>query len=102
MPKCTTCLEEKPDSKFNAECFTPDVCFRCRVSGVAFTNPIKSGQGDDQWRHSTIAEHNREIVTEGRKNGLDPVPVGNVSTGTTAGGMKRLQDAHKNLSNGKT
>lgn len=71
---CTSCQEEKPASSFNAESFTPDVCFRCRVSSVGFTNPIKSGQGEDQWRHSSIRESVRKSVAEAKANGLDPVP----------------------------
>ena len=98
---CSNCRTDQPASRFNPDSFSSDVCFRCRVSSVAWTNPIKSGQGEDQWRHSTLAESARNIVKEGRENGLDPIPVGNVSTGTTAGGMKRLQEAHKKISSGK-
>lgn len=71
---CEHCGENKPASAFNPESFSPTTCFRCRVSGVSFANPIKSGQGEDQWRHSTIRESVRQQVSEARANGLDPVP----------------------------
>lgn len=72
--RCEDCGEERPESSFNAESFSPMTCFRCRVRGIGFTNPIKSGQGDDQWRHSTIRESARIQVAEAKSNGLDPVP----------------------------
>lgn len=72
--KCDTCETEKPDSAFNAESFSPLTCFKCRTQGVSFTNPIKSGQGEDQWRHSTVSESVRTQVAEAKSNGLEPVP----------------------------
>jgi len=79
--RCEDCGEDKPASSFNAESFSPTTCFRCRVQGVAFTNPIKSGQGVDQWRHTTIAEHNRTQIAEAMANGLErPEPKHTSST----------------------
>lgn len=80
MIECNTCGRPKPESNYNPESFSPDTCFKCRVRGVAFTNPIKTGQGEDQWRHSTIAEACRNQVAEAASNGLEAVPV------NTAGG----------------
>ena len=74
LKACDTCHTAKDESKFRADCFSPNTCFSCRVGGVAFTNPIKSGQGEDQWRHSTIAEYNRIQVAEAAANGLEAVP----------------------------
>lgn len=71
---CEDCGETKPASSFNAESFSPTTCFKCRVSSVSFGNPIKSGQGADQWRHTTIRESVRKDVADARANGLDPVP----------------------------
>ena len=77
---CDTCGIEKDADKFNPESFSPGTCFRCRVSGISMTNPIKTGQGEDQWRHSTIREFCRNQVAEAASNGLEAVPV------NTAGG----------------
>lgn len=71
---CDTCGIDKDVSKFNVESFSPDTCFSCRVRGVSFANPIKSAQGEDQWRHSTIAEFGRNQVAEAAENGLEAVP----------------------------
>lgn len=71
---CSNCQRNLPADKFNPDCHTPDVCFRCRVSSISYTNPIKSGQGDDMWRHDTIRGSVRRQVDEARANGLDPVP----------------------------
>ena len=80
MKACDTCHTAKPESQFRADCFSPNTCFSCRVNGISFTNPIKTGQGEDQWRHSTIAEYCRNQVAEAAENGLEAVPV------KTAGG----------------
>ena len=94
--ECSNCLEEKPASSFNAESFSPDVCFHCRVSSVSWANPLKSAQGDDAWRHDTIKDFQRRQVAEAKENGLDPIPAWhNTNTGTTAAGMKKIQEAHK-------
>lgn len=93
--ECVDCGKEKPASSFNAESFSPKTCFRCRVSGVSFTNPIKTGQGEDQWRHSTIKESNRLQIKEAKDNGLDPVPA--KSAGGYTPSAKQLDKLKQNV-----
>lgn len=89
---CTTCREEKPASSFNAESFTPDVCFRCRVSSIGFANPLKSAQGDDAWRHDTIKAFQRRQIAEAAENGYEAVPAWHkTNTGPSPAGLKKLQ-----------
>lgn len=93
---CSNCGENKPASKFNKDSFSPTMCFRCRVSGVAFTNPVKSGQGADVWRHDTLKEFGRRTVEEGRKNGLDPVPRKAPGDAVGAGTLNKLKAHYGN------
>lgn len=73
MKICVDCGHSLPNDKFNEESFSPETCFRCRISGVSLAIPAKSADVDS-WRHDTIRDYGRRIVEEGRANGLDPVP----------------------------
>lgn len=76
MKQCNTCQRNLPTSKFNEESADPDACFGCRVKTVriGFGGYQESWHGD-ALHGGTIASENRFTVEEGRKRGLDPVPV---------------------------
>ena len=89
---CSNCLDHKPASSFNAESFTPDVCFRCRVSSVGFTNPLKAASGEDAWRHDTLKDFGRRQVAEAAENGLEAIPAWhNTNTGPAPSTLKKMQ-----------
>lgn len=76
MLTCTDCGNEAPISRFNAESFSPTVCFKCRVSGVSIGfGGYKSSFHGDGLVGGTIASDNRNTVAEGLAQGHDPVPV---------------------------
>jgi hypothetical protein len=82
MKQCDTCGELRPTDKFTADSFSPDTCFKCRVSTVrmGFTAGKATFHGDNLVG-GTIASDNRHMVDLARSNGHDPVPV------ATAGGV---------------
>lgn len=88
---CSECHESKPLSAFNAECFTPTVCFRCRVSSIG----IGFSGHREQFHGTTIKESQDEIIRLGRANGLDPELKTNHGAGLTAGQMAKVTEAVK-------
>lgn len=93
LMECDNCSRSLPISKFDLTGRDPETCFRCRVESISFTNPIKSGQGDDAWRHDTIRGFQRRQIQEAADNNLEAIPAWHTTgTGTTAGSMKRLSD----------
>jgi hypothetical protein len=93
MRKCVQCETDQPDSKFNAESFSPEMCFRCRVSGVSigFGGYQKQFRGEELYG-GTLASDNRHTVESARALGHDPVPVSKgVSHGLTANQTERLK-----------
>lgn len=82
MRNCVQCGQEWPESKFNADCGSPDHCFKCRISTVRMGfSATRAGFHGDNLVGGTIASDNRYTVSEARANGYDPVPV------ATAGGV---------------
>jgi len=73
---CSECQREVSQDRFNPESFSPDVCFKCRVSGVSigFGGYRESFHGDNLVG-GTIASDVRDTVAKGRAEGHDPVPV---------------------------
>ena len=92
---CTNCRKELPDTKFNPESFSPDVCFKCRISNVRLGfSATRAGFHGDNLVGGTIQSDNRHTVELARSNGHDPVPVSRgVSHGLTSGQMDRLKKA---------
>jgi hypothetical protein len=82
MKTCDTCENTLPTDKFNSESYSPDTCFRCRISGIrlGFSAGKESFHGDTL-AGGTIASDNRHTVELAKANGHDPVPV------HTAGGV---------------
>lgn len=96
--ECDNCGRELPIGKFDLSGRDPGTCFKCRVSTISFTNPIKTGQGDDAWRHDTIRDYQRRKVAEAAEQGHEAIPAWHTTgTGTTSGSMQRLSD-HLNKS----
>ena len=76
MMVCSDCGNEAPLSKFNAESFSPTVCFKCRVSGVSIGfGGYRSAFHGDGLVGGTIASDVKNTIAEGRALGHDPVPV---------------------------
>lgn len=96
MKQCHSCERTLPLDKFNLESSSPDDCFRCRIQTVrlGFGGHRESFHGDGL-HGGTIASDNRFIVEEGRKNGLDPVPVhsGESSWTPSANNINKLKTA---------
>lgn len=88
---CSECQQPKDSSAFNAECFTPTVCFKCRVSSIK----IGFGGHRETFHSTTIKESQDEIVRMGRANGLDPELKTNHGAGLTAGQMAKVSSAVK-------
>jgi hypothetical protein len=82
MKKCAGCGKEQPYNKYNAESFSPEHCFKCRISSVrmGFTAGKSTFHGDTLVG-GTIASDNRNTVDMARSQGHDPVPQ------KTAGGV---------------
>lgn len=80
--KCDTCGDDFPTDKFNPESYSPNTCFKCRVSGVrlGFSAGRQSFHGDTLVG-GTIRSDNEHTVKLARANGHDPVPT------KTAGGV---------------
>ena len=76
MKQCVSCEQFQPLDKYNLDSRSPDHCFRCRIQTVkiGFGGHRESFHGD-ALHGGTIASENRFTVEEGRKRGLDPVPV---------------------------
>ena len=76
MIVCADCRKELPTSKFNEQSFSPDVCFKCRISGVSigFGGYREAFHGDNLVG-GTIASDVQHTIAEGRAQGHDPVPV---------------------------
>lgn len=80
--KCDTCGKELPTEKFNTESFSPETCFKCRVSGVRLGfSAGRQGFHGDHLVGGTIKSDNDHTVKQARANGHDPVPM------KTAGGV---------------
>lgn len=82
MKQCDTCGEHRPTDKYTADSFSPDTCFKCRVSTVkmGFAAGRESFHGDTL-HGGTIRSDNEHTVKLARENGHDPVPM------KTAGGV---------------
>ena len=96
MITCTDCGNELPPTKFNAESYSPTVCFKCRVSGIrlGFRAGKETFHGDNLYG-GTIRSDVEHTLSEARSNGHDPVPVSSgVSHGpSTTAQMNRLKSA---------
>jgi len=88
---CSECQQSKSHSAFNAECFSPTVCFRCRVSSIG----IGFGGHREQFHGQTIKEFQDETIKLGRANGLDPELKTNHGSGLTANQMAKVTEAVK-------
>ena len=96
MITCIDCGNELPDTKFNKESFSPDSCFKCRVSNVrlGFSQGKESFHGDSLVG-GTIKSDVEHTLKLARSQGHDPVPVSSgVSHGpSTTAQMDRLKTA---------
>jgi hypothetical protein len=95
MKTCEDCGLDLPESKFNAESWSPGSCFRCRVSSIrlGFVGDRALFKGDTLVG-GTIASDNRHQIEGARKNGLDPVPVDRgVSYGVSSNQINKLKSA---------
>lgn len=82
MKQCDTCGLQQPQSKYTADSFSPDTCFKCRVSTVrmGFSAGREAFHGDSLVG-GTIKSDNDHTVKLAKANGHDPVPM------STAGGV---------------
>lgn len=95
---CDTCGRTLGKDRFNPDCQTPLTCFGCRVRTVN----IGFGGHREFFHNDTIKSFQERQVAEAKSNGLNPIPAWhNTNTGTTSGGMKKLQQAHKELADSK-
>lgn len=73
---CSDCGKEVPLTKFNPDSFSPDVCFKCRVSGVSIGfGGYRDAFHGDSLVGGTVASDVAHTIEEGRALGHDPVPV---------------------------
>lgn len=93
MRNCVQCGQEWPESKFNADCGSPDHCFKCRVSTIRMGfSATRAGFHGDTLVGGTIASDNRNTVQLARQNGHDPVPARTAGgVGVSASELSRLK-----------
>jgi hypothetical protein len=93
---CTDCGKEAPLDRFNADSFSPTVCFKCRVSGVSIGfGGYRSSFHGDNLVGGTIASDVKHTIAEGRAQGHDPVPVNAPGVGVS----KKTLDTLRTKSN---
>ena len=89
MKTCESCGKEQSKDRFNPDCPSPDLCFRCRISGVSL-----GFSGNQEFFHNdTIKGFRDRTISEGRANGIDPEPITNHNAGISGKQLKKL-DAH--------